>query len=164
LRVVAYARESADRPLFAQQEEIRRHAADNGLSVIATCQDPRAHGEGPARQGYLALLGVIASGSVDGVLLPGLSTLSADQIVQEIMLWDLRSRGVRVVSTVESDMALLDADQPGASRGFIRDVLARVGEHARSLGAHRPEPPTILPDGDVMIHILRADEEELREA
>jgi hypothetical protein len=43
---------------------------------------------------------------------------------------------------------------------LIRDVLERVGEHARSIGAHRLEPPGILPDGDVMIHIITADTAE----
>jgi hypothetical protein len=87
--------------------------------------------------------------------------LSSDQIVQEIMLWDLRGRGVRVISTDPSDLLLLDADErPGSSRMLIRDVLERVGEHARSIGAHRLEPPGILPDGDVMIHIITADTAE----
>ena len=165
MRVVGYVRESADpsagKSAFEQQEAIRRHAAEQGLALVATCQDARSPGEALGRDGYLGLLGVIASGAVDAVLLPGIAVLSADQIVQEIMIWDLRSRGVRVMSTDASDLALLDAqEEPGPSRMLIRDVLQRVGEHARSLGAHRIEPPGILPDGDVMIHILRADQVE----
>lgn len=164
MRVVGYVRESADpsdgRSAFAQVEEIRRHAATNGLTVVAVCQDLR--GPTPGRDGYLSLLGVAAAGAVEAVLLPGMSTLSSDQIVQEIMIWDLRGRGIRVISTQETDRALLGTDaDPGATRMVIRDVLTRVGEHARSLGAHRIEPPTILPDGDVLVHIIRADEAEI---
>ncbi|MBI5157425.1 MAG: recombinase family protein [Acidimicrobiia bacterium] len=159
MRVVGYVRESPDpsdgRSGFAQQEEIRRYAATHGLSVVAVCQDLRGSAD---RDGYLSLLGVVAAGGVDAVLLPGIATLSGDQIVQEIMIWDLLGRGIRVVSTAEQDAAFLGADaDPGAARMLIRDVLTRVGEHARSIGARRIDPPSILPDGDVLIHILDAD-------
>lgn len=169
MRVVGYVRESADpsagRSAFEQQEAIRRHTAEQGHALVAMCQDARTPGEALGRNGYLGLLGVIASGAVDGVIVAGVAALSADQIVQEIMLWDLRERGVRVVSADPADAELLDvAAEPGPTRMLIRDVLQRVGEHARSLGSHRFEPPGILPDGDVMIHILDADRAEAEEA
>jgi DNA invertase Pin-like site-specific DNA recombinase len=100
---VGYVRESADpsagHSAFEQQELIRRHALEHGHSIVAVCLDARAAGEALGRDGYLGLLGVIASGATDAVIVPGLSVLSSDQIVQEIMLWDLRGRGVRVIST-----------------------------------------------------------------
>lgn len=162
MRVVGYVRESPDpsdgRSGFAQQEEIRRYAASHGLAVMAVCQDLRGSTD---RDGYLSLLGVVAAGGVDAVLLPGIVTLSADQIVQEIMIWDLLGRGIRVISTSAADAALLGIDaDPGVARMLIRDVLARVGEHARTIGARRIDRPSILPDGDVLIHILEADAAE----
>ena len=164
MRVVGYVRESPDpsdgRSGFAQQEEIRRHAAAHGLTLVAVCQDLRGSTD---RDGYLSLLGVVAAGGVDAVLLPGLATLSSDQIVQEIMRWDLIARGIKVTSTSPADADLLAADaDPGVARMLIRDVLTRVGEHARTLGGRRLDPPTILPDGDVLIHILNADAAEAR--
>jgi len=169
VRVVGYVRESADpsagRSAFEQQEAIRRHAADQGHALVAVCQDARTPGEALGRDGYVGLLGVIASGAVDSVIVAGLSALSSDHIVQEIMLWDLRSHGVRVISADPGDIGLLDVhEEPGPARMLIRDVLQRVGEHARSLGAHRMDPPTILPNGDVMIHIIEADRDEASEA
>jgi hypothetical protein len=165
VRVVGYVRESADpsagRSAFEQQEIIRRHAAEQGHALVAICQDARSPGAALGRDGYLGLLGVVASGAVDGILVAGVGILSSDQIVQEIMLWDLRGRGVRIISTDPTDLSLLDStEEPGPSRMLIRDVLERVGEHARSLGSHRLEPPAALPDGDVMIHILAADRAE----
>lgn len=165
MRVVGYIRESADpsagMSAFEQQEVIRRHAAGHGHSLVAVCQDSRTPGEALGRDGYLGLLGVVASGAVDGVVVAALGALSSDQIVQEIMLWDLRSRGVKVISADGADLALLDATaEPGPARMLIRDVLQRVGEHARTLGAHRIDPPSILPDGDVMIHIIESDRVE----
>jgi len=142
MRVVAYVREAADpagdRPAFAQQEEIRRFAAAHGLQVVALCQDVRSPGRALGREGYLSLLGVLASGHAAAVLLPGLATLSSDLVVQEIMLWDLRSRGARVLSTDTADLEALSATPSDPNREFVRHVLARVGEH----GALASSPAT----------------------
>jgi hypothetical protein len=63
MRIAGYVRESPDpsdpRSAFAQQEEIRRHAAAHGLTLVAICQDLR--GAAGSRDGYLALLGVVAA-------------------------------------------------------------------------------------------------------
>lgn len=167
MRVAGYVRESADpasgRSAYAQQEEIRRHAVEHGDLVVAICQDVRVPGEPLRRDGYLSLLGVIASQAVEAVVIPGVTALSSDQIVQEIMLWDLRTRGVRVVSTDQADLPLLDVTaEPGPTRMLIRDVLERVGEHAKGIGSHRPEPPGALPDTDVLVQIIHADRDEER--
>ena len=58
-------------------------------------------------------------------------SLSDDQIVQEVLLWDLKARGVSVLSTEPDDAAIVGGDDPGATRMLIRDVLARIEEHAR---------------------------------
>ena len=116
-------------------------------------QHPAALG----RDGYLALLGTLGSGGVDAVVVPGIETLSSDQIIQEIMLWDLLSRGVRVLSTHDDDLAVLDDQYPGPTRMLIRDVLARVEEHAETM-AHRPMD---RPAGgtDVIIELLASVED-----
>jgi len=165
VRIVGYVREASDpsdgRTAFSQQEQIRRHAADHGHQLVALCQDLRTPGRSPARDGYLSLLGVIASGGVDAVIIPGISTFSSDAIVQEVMLWDLQARGVQVISTDSTDLELLDREStPEPSRMVIRDVLERVGEHATGIGAHRFDPPGIFPDGDVLVHIIEADAAE----
>lgn len=165
MRVVGYVRESADpdagSSAYAQQEEIRRHVAEHGHHLVAVCQDARVPGEELARDGYLGLLGVIASRAVDAVIVPGVDALSSDQIVQEIMLWDLRSRGVRVVSTRPDDLPLLDPEaEPEPTRMVIRDVLERVDEHVRGLGSHRLSRDDVLGEGDVLIHIVESDRAE----
>jgi DNA invertase Pin-like site-specific DNA recombinase len=164
VRVVGYVRESADpagASAFSQQEELRRHAAEHGHLIVSICQDLRSPGTKPSRDGYLSVLGVIAAGGVEAVLVPRLSTFSSDAIVQEIMLWDLRGRGIRVVSTDPVDLRILDAEQtPGADRLVIRDVLERVGEHARDIVSRRPVAEDVLPDTDVFVRIIAADERE----
>jgi len=152
VRVVGYVRESVDptedRPAFAQQEEIRRYALEHGLQVIALCQDVRQPGAALGRDGYRSLLGVIAGGSADAALLPGVATLSSDLVVQEIMLWDLRSRGIKVLSTDPEDLPVLAGEDLDPARSLVRHVLARVGEHARTLADPEPPPPAQALPGD----------------
>lgn len=160
MRVVGYVRESADPAgpsAFAQQEEVRRYAAEHGHALVAMCQDLRSPGSTPGRAGYLSVLGVIAAGGVEAVLVPRLSAFSSDAIVQEIMLWDLRSRSIRVISSDPVDLRLLeDGAAPDADRLVIRDVLERVGEHAREVG-RRPTRDEILPETEILVQIIEAD-------
>jgi len=178
VRIAGYVREpadpSADRPAFAQQEELRRYALEHGHDLIAVCRDAREAGHALGRSGYRSLLGVIETGAVDAVLLPGLETLSDDQILQEIILWDLRSRRVRVLSTRPADDAVLGGGDPGPARMLIRDVLTRVAEYAAWAhhlpSQHRPgdeptPPRSRLDGGDVLIELGPVEvEEEEKEA
>lgn len=160
MRIVGYVREPADgsRSAYAQQEELRRHAAEHGHALVAVCQDVASPGH-TGRDGYLSLLGVVAAGGVDAVVVPGIETFSADQIVQEIIVWDLRGRGVAVVSTDPADAAVLDpGGDPEPGRVLIRDVLDRVSDHARTVG--RTQLDTAPADVDVLVEIVRADEAE----
>jgi len=158
MRVVAYLRESADpgedRPAFAQQEEIRRYSAVHGLDVVAICQDVPRPGLALGREGYRSLLGILASGNVEAVLLPGLATLSADIVLQEVMLWDLRARGARVLSTDPADADLLSPATGDATRRFVRDVLVRVAEHRESLGLLPAPPAPAAGEGGVVVHLV----------
>lgn len=156
MRVVAYLREpgdAVDRSAFAQQEEVRRYAAAQGLDLVAICQDVARPGLPLGRDGFRSLLGVLAAGQAEAVLLPGLSTLSADVIVQEIMLWDLRARGARVLSTDPADADFLSPAPAEPSRQLVRDVLARVADYRESLTV----PPTVPPgEESVVVHLMPA--------
>ena len=163
VRVAGYIREPSDpeagTSAFAQYEELRRHASVEGHHLVAVCSDARVQGVAPGRDGYRSLLGAIAGGGVDGVLVPGLDTLSSDTIVQEIMVWDLRSRGIAVISTRADDMARLADRDPGPSRMFIRDVLTRVAEYGAFVRSGPLAPPDPLQqsdsDDDVIVQLIR---------
>ncbi len=131
MRVVGYVRElfapqDAD-PAFVQGEEIRAWVRKSGHNLVSVCQDVRQEGHGLAREGYQALLGIIAGKGADGVVVPGLTALSPDLMTQEIIIWDLRRRGVTVMSINEADHALLMT--PTKERLLMRDVLARLEEY-----------------------------------
>ncbi len=142
MRVVGYVRESPgphpDETAFAQSEAIRRWAATAGHHIVALCQDIKTPGHALGREGFVALLGILGAGQVDGVVVTSLDVLSPDLVIQEIMLWDLRTRGVRLLSTSEADLPALVVDTEDQSRMLIRDVLARVSEHSSEL--HGPHP------------------------
>jgi len=174
LRVVGYVRDTPDpseaEPAFAQAERVRRWINDSGHQLVAVCQDVRTAGRPLGRDGYRAMMGIIASGEAEAVLLPSLDALSPDKVTQEIMLWDLRGRGVTVVSALPEDLELL-ADPPEDSlRILIRDVLAKVGIHvemvgaaAMSTGTVEPQPeqprmeritPSDVDEGDVVVELI----------
>ncbi len=154
MRIVGYVREASDPEegptAFAQHEEIRRYATRHGHALIAVCQDARTPGHPLGRTGYRSLLGVLATGEAEAVIVAALEALSGDMIVQEILLWDLRARGVSVLSASADDQAVLGAG-PDPTRMLIRDVLSRVSEHAEEL--RRPVAST---PGDVVVHIDEA--------
>lgn len=137
MRVIAYVREPPgfDRgeTAFVQSERIRKWVAQHRCKLVAVCQDSQIGESTDTLEGYGALLGIIATGRVDTVVIPTLTTLSADLITQEIMLWDLRSRGVNVVSAEESDLEALAVPTHDPSRMLIRDVLEKRQDYRRSL-------------------------------
>ena len=174
MRVVGYVRDSPDpseaEPAFAQAERVRRWIGDSGHQLVAICQDVRTPGRPLGRDGYRAMIGIIGTGEAQAVLLPFLDALSPDKVTQEIMLWDLRTRGISVLSASEADLPQL-ADPPEDSlRILIRDVLAKVGSHVEMVGSagiplavppSRPELPMIEriqpvddDDGDVVVELI----------
>jgi len=154
LRVVGYVRDTPDpseaEPAFAQAERVRRWIGESGHQLVAVCQDLRTAGRPLGRDGYRAMIGILDSGEAEAVLVPTLEALSADKVSQEIMLWDLRGRGVAVLSALPEDLEVL-ADPPADSlRILVRDVLAKVGNHVDLIGAGqvvtlspRAEPPQL---------------------
>lgn len=131
MRVVGYVRETFgpgdSDPAFVQGEAIRAWVRSTGHNLISVCQDVRQEGHGLGREGYQALLGIVAGQGVDGVVVASLQSLSPDLMTQEIIVWDLRRRGVSVLSTEDSDQQLLLT--PSKERQLMRDVLARLQEY-----------------------------------
>lgn len=154
MRVVGYVRDTPDpseaEPAFAQAERVRRWIKDSGHQLVAICQDVRTAGRTLGRDGYRAMIGVVATGEADAVLVPSLEALSPDKVTQEIMLWDLRARNIAVLSATETDLDLLSDPPPDSLRILIRDVLAKVVDHVDMVGAgalplRQPEAPGLPP-------------------
>jgi hypothetical protein len=167
VRVVGYVREATGvetgQPAFAQSEKIRRWAANTGHQLVAICQDVRTPGRALGREGFRAMVGIVAAGQADGVIVPDLSALSTDKITQEVVIWDLRRREVAVLSADDDESEQL-ADPPRDQlRLIVRDVLAKATRHEESLAFLRelpqtqPEPVITLEDSsDVIVELIPA--------
>jgi len=137
MRVVAYVRElpGNQQPdtAFAQTERIRRWVRDTGNELVATCEDQAASSP-TERPGYRALVEVVRSGGIDAVLVADLASLASDKILQEIILRDLRSAGVTIISTAVEDHELLHEHSDDHIRVVVRDVIAKVTEYRDAYG------------------------------
>jgi len=160
VRLVGYVRESTapseTDSAYAQSDRIRRTAADGGHSLVAVCQDVPRPGVEQARDGYLALLGVVDAGQVDGVVVSSLSALSADMMSQEIAIWDLRRRGVVVVSADPAEVADLAHPPEDRSRLLVREVMARMDSYRLSLDQLAPPVAVDHPPPDVTVELITA--------
>ncbi len=138
MRVAGYIRqipghEQAD-TAFAQSERIRRWVRDTGHDLVATCQDDGSAAATADRGGYRALLDIVRSSSADAVVIANLDALSADKMLQEIMLADLRASGVTVIATDEADVETLADAAEDPARQVVRDIVAKVAEYREAFG------------------------------
>lgn len=167
MRVVGYIREaSADgEPAFAQSEKIRRWINENGHRLIALCQDVRTPGHPVGREGLQSIVGIASAGQVDAVVVPSLATLSPDKVSQEVIVWELRSHGVSMLSAETGDLDQL-ADPPADNlRMLVRDVLAKAARFDSILSlqqSQEPEPEVVRIDEapDVVIELIPPDKQQ----
>lgn len=155
MRVAGYVRELAagGGSLFAQAERVRRWTSEQGYRLIAMCQDVRDPNGEPRGEGFRALMEVVSAHHADAVVVPSLDTLSPDLLVQEVILHDLRSRDVRVISTLEDEAQFLADARLDPARLLIRDILDRKDEYDESQLAPEPEPPA----DDVVIEFVASE-------
>ena len=158
MRLVGYVRESAANAetdsAYAQSDRIRRLAEDGNHSLVALCQDVPRVGVANSRDGYLAMLGVIAAGQVDGVAVSSLDAISADMISQEIAIWDLRRRGAAVVTADQTELDALATPSSDPGRTLVREMLSRLGAYNDSLGQPGPPVPVDAPPSEITIELV----------
>ena len=151
MRVVGYVRDAAatsdELPAFAQGENIRRWVAATGHQLVATCQDVAQPGHELGRDGYRAMVGIVRAGQADGVLVSSLDILSPDKATQEVMIWELRSRGVTVLSTMDEDLIELSDEPTEHIRLIVRTVLAKAELHLELVAEAGPSPDPSLTAG-----------------
>lgn len=78
-------------------------------------------------------LGMIASGSAAGLLVPRLDRLARDLIVQEQLIAEVRRLGGQVFSCAGGEDAFLRDDPSDPSRRLIRQILGSVSEYERAM-------------------------------
>ena len=163
MRVIGYVRDApgpdSGETVFVQSERIRRWVAHNRVQLVAVCQDTLTGTAADNRDGYRALLGIISAGHVDTVLIPDLAVFSADLMVQEIMLHDLRMRGVKVISTQDADLPALSDPATDPGRLLIRDVLTKQQAYRGRFSEVDDLIVEAETDRDVLIELIPFPEE-----
>jgi len=158
MRVIGYVRDApgpdSGDSVFVQSEHIRRWIAHHRFQLVAVCQDTLGSDAADDRDGYRALLGIISAGHVDTVLIADLTVLSADVMVQEVMLQDLRTRGVSVISTNEADLPALSDPATDPGRLLIRDVLSKQQTYRRRFSDIADVVIEAERDRDVLIELI----------
>ena len=159
MRVVGYTREvpgpEPGDTVFAQSERIRRWVRHNSYQLVAMCQDPRVPEAAASREGYRALLGILAAEQADMVVLPSLAALSADKVDQEIMLADLRARCGSVAVVDDAEQASLREPSLDPARQFVRDVLSKAETYQGLIEAAEDEGSPDEP-ADVVVQLIPA--------
>ncbi|MBT8199375.1 MAG: recombinase family protein [Acidimicrobiia bacterium] len=166
MRVVGYVRESSHPddgiPAFVQGEKIRAWSRQSGHQLLAWFQDVRQEGHQLSRDGFKALLQQIERSDIEAVVVADLAVLASDVTIQEIMLWDLRLRGVSVISADPSEMRQFE--DPSTTRVVIRDLLTRVEEYRTFLestnGPTRALPAPYSNAEEVIVELLPAVERQ----
>ncbi len=160
MRVVGYVRESPHPddgiPAFVQGEKIRGWSRTSGHQLLAWFQDVRQEGHHLSRDGFKALLQQVERSDIEAVVVADLAVLASDITIQEIVMWDLRLRGVSVISADPAEMRQFD--DPSTARIVIRDLLVRVEEYREFLestnGPSRALPAQRTAGQEVIVELL----------
>ena len=139
-KIVGYCRVSTENQKDEGTIDIQRHAlkeyADaNGYELVKVFEDEGVSGGLEDRAGLAELFNFLedeANKDIEAVLIFKLDRLARDLIIQENLLKDFEKKGVRLISTKETD---LDSKEP--TRVFIRQVLGGVSQYEKGLIAMR---------------------------
>lgn len=116
-----------------QRAAIAQFAKQHRISMLEEFTDEDVSGtkELEARTGLAALLDRLESNDVDAVLIENASRIARDLLISEVIIGQLRDRGVRVVAADSGQDLTADGDDP--TRTLIRQVLGAVAEFEKTV-------------------------------
>lgn len=131
IRVSGQGQAEGDGPI-RQREAIDRYASANRIEIVETFEDLGVSGtKGLAdRPGLAELLARVLSNGVRVVVVERADRLARDLVEGELILRELRSAGVRVVTSEGVDLSEGDDSDPTSK--LIRQVLGAVSEFEKS--------------------------------
>jgi DNA invertase Pin-like site-specific DNA recombinase len=89
------------------------------------------------RPGLASAIGALRNDGVTGLVVPSLSSLSDDLVVQEQLLGEIRRTGAKVYSLDPLDADQLDGVPTDPSRNLVRQVLKTAAETEPAIAAIR---------------------------
>jgi len=121
-----------------QREAVKRYADSHNLDIVAEYRDEGVRGEKELadRKGLAALMDHIQANGVRIVLVEQANRIARDLMVGEIILADLRKRGVRVLSAdggIDTQQEQNPNDPDAATRTLIRQLLGAVAQYDKAL-------------------------------
>lgn len=138
-KAISYLRVSSDGQaekygLDAQDIAVTKFAQPNGFNVVETFKEPiSGKNDLEHREALLAASEYLsANPDVNYIIIPALSRLARDLMVQETIIGDFRARGIEVVSVIEPDLC---SDDP--TRKLIRQVIGAINEYDRAMTVTR---------------------------
>lgn len=114
-----------------QRAAVKRYAKRARLDLVAEYRDEGVSGtnELTDRPGLAALLDHLESNGVRVVIVERADRLARDLIVSEIILSQLRDRGVQVLDSIGTDLS----DNTDPQKNLMRQVLASFAEYDKAI-------------------------------
>jgi len=130
MRVSSIGQKSGD-GFPRQQEAIERYAAQNGHEIADLFFDSvTGTSDFDEREGFSMMISYLERSKVELVLVERPDRLARDLMVSEILLADLRKRGVQVIAAESGmDLSVFDNDP---SRTLIRQIFGAIAQWEKS--------------------------------
>ncbi len=135
-KAFAYLRVSGKSQLigdgFDRQElTIKAFATSQQIEIVATAREEGVSGtvDGMDRPTWARLIAdIMRDGSVSTILVERLDRLARDLMVQEVIIADLKSRRITLISAVEPDLCI---DDP--TRKLMRQIMGAIAEYDKTM-------------------------------
>ncbi len=116
-----------------QLEAIRKYAKEQGIRIVRVFREEGVSGTKDLgdRPAFVEMMTALHADGVDLVLIEKLDRLARDQVVQELILRDLRKHGFDLIPVMEPDLVQDDPSNP--TRTLIRQIMGAVAQYEKSL-------------------------------
>ncbi len=132
---VAYIRVSTQGQLDgygfdAQEARVRRYAQSNSLDIDRVFREEAVTGttEAESRIAWVQALDYMAESGIKTIIIPELSRLARDLMIQESIIRDVSRQGLMLLSVAEPDLLSNDP-----SRKLVRQIMGAINEYEREI-------------------------------
>jgi len=118
-----------------QMDAIKNFCTAQNLSLLATFTEEGVSGsvEGMERESFSNMVSMIVhKGDVGAVVVERLDRLARDLMVSEILLKELRSRGIKVFAADQGVLIDMANEQGDPTRKLIRQIIGALAEWEKS--------------------------------
>ncbi len=116
-----------------QLEAIKKYTKEHGIRIVRVFREAGISGTKDLgdRPAFVEMMTSLHADGVQLVLIEKLDRLARDQVVQELILRDLRKHGFDLIPVMEPDLVQDDPNNP--TRTLIRQIMGAVAQYEKSL-------------------------------